>query len=96
MDAETSVIPGAVLEGQLRPRTALTHVSAAASPPSTPFPAQAMELFQRATDATSRERDLCKAVPEPEAVITLVGTVKIQAAGAQKLKQAMQQKKKKK
>lgn len=60
------------------------------------FPTQAMELFQRAADTTSRERDLCRAVPEPEAVITLVGTVKIQAAGTQKLKQAMQQQKKKK
>uniref|UniRef100_A0A1D2A0E9 Nuclear export mediator factor NEMF n=1 Tax=Auxenochlorella protothecoides TaxID=3075 RepID=A0A1D2A0E9_AUXPR len=57
---------------------------------------QAMELFQRAADTTSRERDLCRAVPEPEAVITLVGTVKIQAAGTQKLKQAVQQQKKKK
>ena len=55
---------------------------------------QAMELFSKLPEATAREKELARAVPEAEAVLALVGTVKIQAPGAAKLKQGGKQKKK--
>ena len=54
---------------------------------------QAAELLLRGEGVGARERDLVRAVPEPEAINTLCGTVKIQAAGLLQMKQAAKKKK---
>ncbi|KAI7842328.1 hypothetical protein COHA_003968 [Chlorella ohadii] len=56
---------------------------------------QASELLLKSGDVTQRERDLVRAVPEPEAIGVLCGTVKIQSAGLLKMKQAQGKSKKK-
>ncbi|PSC75362.1 nuclear export mediator factor Nemf-like isoform X1 [Micractinium conductrix] len=55
---------------------------------------QAAELLLKGGEVTQRERDLVRAVPEPEALQTLCGTVKIQSAGLLKMKQASKKGKK--
>lgn len=49
-------------------------------------------FFQKQAEGAERERTLARAIPEPEAVTAFVGTVKIQAPGMQKAKQAMKKK----
>jgi hypothetical protein len=55
---------------------------------------QAVELLARAQEALQRERELMRAVPDADMVNTMVGTVKISAAGLQQLKQASKKAKK--
>jgi hypothetical protein len=52
---------------------------------------QAAELLSRLPEASARERELLKAVPDAETINTLVGTVKLSVAGLQKLKTAEKQ-----
>ncbi len=56
---------------------------------------QATELLSRSAEASARERDLMKAVPEQEGIMALVGTVKLQMPGLQKMKQGQKKNKKK-
>lgn len=57
---------------------------------------QAAELLLKGADVGPRERDLIRAVPEPEAIGIMCGTVKIQSAGLLKMKQAAKKAGKKK
>lgn len=56
---------------------------------------QATELLSRGADVTQRERDLMKASPEQEGISSMVGTVKLQVAGLQKMRQGQKRAKKK-
>lgn len=49
---------------------------------------QAVEVLSRASECSSRERDLIKAVPDTELTSAMIGNVKVAVAGLQKLKTA--------
>jgi hypothetical protein len=46
---------------------------------------QAQELLMRGAEVQQRERDLMKAVPEPDMINAMVGTVKLSMPGLAKL-----------
>lgn len=46
-----------------------------------------MELFLRMPEATEREKELMRAITEPELVAAMVGNVKVTAPGLMALKQ---------
>jgi len=54
----------------------------------------AMNLFSHMSEATNREKELMKACTDPELVASIVGNVKITAAGLTQLKQKQKKGKK--
>lgn len=54
----------------------------------------AMNLFSHISEATIREKELMKACTDPELVASIVGNVKITAAGLTQLKQKQKKGKK--
>ena len=46
---------------------------------------QAVDLLTRAQDATARERELLKQVPEAEVIAAMIGNVKLAMPGLSKL-----------
>jgi len=54
----------------------------------------AMNLFSHMSEATNREKELMKACTDPELVASIVGNVKITAAGLAQLKQKQKKGKK--
>ncbi|GFH06697.1 uncharacterized protein HaLaN_01367 [Haematococcus lacustris] len=55
---------------------------------------QGVELLSRAPDASQRERELLKAVPEMDMINAMVGSVKLSMPGLTKLKQVEKKDKK--
>lgn len=54
----------------------------------------AMNLFNHAPEASTREKELMKVCTDPELVAAIVGNVKISAAGLSQLKQKQKKSKK--
>ena len=52
-----------------------------------------MELLLRSGEVAQRERDLLRAVPDPDLVNAMLGGVRLQVAGLLKMKQAQRKKK---
>lgn len=48
--------------------------------------AQAMELLSKGPDVTVRERELLRAVPEPEVISAMIGNVKMAMPGLARIK----------
>ncbi len=57
---------------------------------------QAVELLSRAHDATAREKELLKQVPETEVISAMIGNVKLAMPGLSKLVTEQRKGKKKK
>ena len=61
-----------------------------------PMNLQAVELLSRAQDATAREKELLKQVPETEVISAMIGNVKLAMPGLSKLVTEQRKGKKKK
>ena len=84
-------------EGEGGTRSPPTHPPT--HPPPTPtrtcalHSLQALELLLRSGEVAQRERDLLRAVPDPDLVNAMLGGVRLQVAGLLKMKQAQRKKK---